>query len=102
MILSRENTMFSLYDDFKDERMEASEMYDTLGGIVTNEVVAKDLMFGDMGYDPIVPGWDVRNADDEMYLWAEDKNIPIKNHLFSTVRFFWTLVLYVCSGFKKL
>jgi hypothetical protein len=87
----------SSHDVFRDERIDVSEMFNTLGGIERAGMIAADV-FDNPALESV---WEMKYPGDDIYSVAGDGNIPVKNNFFSAVRLFRTLVSYVCSRFKN-
>ncbi|MDR2120214.1 MAG: hypothetical protein LBP64_04980 [Tannerella sp.] len=68
----------SSHDDFRDERIDAPEMYDMLGGIERTGMIVANA-FGNPAFESV---WDVKYPDEDIYSPAADRNIPAKNNFF--------------------
>jgi hypothetical protein len=94
----------SSFAGFESERISIAELLNTLGGIEKgddmDDITVKELTFEDIVFDPIIPVWNIKNTQSEPYFIRGEKNFLSKDNLFSPLRFFRTLLLYVCNGFK--
>jgi hypothetical protein len=94
----------SSFAGFESERIRVAELLNTLGGIeredAPDDITVKELTFEDIVFDPVIPVWNIKNTQYEPYFRRGEKKILSKDHLFSPVRFFRILLLYVCNGFK--
>jgi hypothetical protein len=97
MIFNGKNLPVSSYDDFRGERIDAAEMFDMLGGIERTAMIAGDVF----DHTALESVWNVKYPDDDICSSARDRNIPANSNFFFAVRFFRTLVLYVCSRFRN-
>ncbi|MDR0699530.1 MAG: hypothetical protein LBG28_09995 [Tannerella sp.] len=100
MILIKEKQCSS-YDDFKDEQIGESEQFNVVGGIEKIDcfanISAKNDLSGDFALDTMLS---IRYSDEELREF--EKNILTGNNFFHTVRFFRTILLYVCNTLNKL
>jgi len=98
LFLSKEVQYPSFYNDFKDDRIEPIEIFETLGRIEYPLPIFPDNRIEENQVFDIALNLCCLNSNGKEF----EKNILSKNFFFRSVRVFWTLLLYVYSvNFKK-
>jgi hypothetical protein len=90
MISGKEKRSLSFYEDFKDDQISGSELFNTVGGIervdYSVNISAGSSTSADSIHDAV---WSIRYPDDELYEFR--KNIPDGNNFFSRSPVFFGL-----------